>query len=318
MPSSFSPDRARIFASFCCVYVFWGATFLAMRFGVEVLPPFVLASARYLIAAPLVLGLSAILRLKIWPTREEMVRLAIIGVLMLGCGNTSVIWAEQYISSGLAALLVASIPLYAALIEALMPRGEGLPTRGWIGIFLGFAGIVFLLWPGLRSGLRGDTREIVVAGVTLLGALCWTAASVISRRSTIRISGIASAGWQMVFGGLFNIVLMVISGDYRGGRWGLQAWGSIAYLVIFGSLITYTAYIYLLDNVAVSKVATYAFVNPVIAVILGAIFVHEHFVAVEYVGMVGILLAVFLVTSSKMKSGKPNVVDEDLVARQQV
>jgi drug/metabolite transporter (DMT)-like permease len=204
------------------------------------------------------------------------------------------------------------------LIEALMPRGEGLPTRGWIGIFLGFAGIVFLLWPGLRSGMRGDTREIVVAGVTLLGALCWTAASVISRRSTIRISGMASAGWQMVFGGLFNIGLMVISGDYRGGRWGLQAWGSIAYLVIFGSLITYTAYIYLLDNVAVSKVATYAFVNPVIAVILGAIFVHEHFVAVEYVGMVGILLAVFLVTSSKMKSGKPNVVDEDLVARQQV
>lgn len=289
-----------------------------MRFGVEVLPPFLLASARYVIAAPLLLGLSAMLRLKMWPTRQEMGRLAIIGVLMLGCGNTSVIWAEQYISSGLAALLVASIPLYAALIEALMPRGEGLPTRGWIGIFLGFAGIVFLLWPGLRSGLRGDTREIVVAGVTLLGALCWTAASVISRRSTIRISGIASAGWQMVFGGLFNIGLMVISGDYRGGRWGLQAWGSIAYLVIFGSLITYTAYIYLLDNVAVSKVATYAFVNPVIAVILGAIFVHEHFVAVEYVGMVGILLAVFLVTSSKMKSGKPNVVDEDLVARQQV
>jgi drug/metabolite transporter (DMT)-like permease len=317
MPSTSSPNRTQILASFGCVYVFWGATFLAMRVGVEVLPPFVLASARYVIAAPLLLGFAAILRLKIWPTRSEMGRLAIIGMLMLGCGNTTVIWAEQYIPSGLAALLVASIPLYAALIEAVLPGGEGLPVRGWIGVFLGFAGMVFLLWPGLRSGLHGDTREIIVAAVTLAGALCWTVASVISRRSTIHIHGVAAAGWQMVFGGLFNMGLMVVSGGYHGARWGMQAWGSIFYLVIFGSLITYTAYIYLLDNVAVSKVATYAFVNPVIAVILGAIFVHEHFVAVEYVGMGGILLAVFLVTSSKMKSGKPNVVDHDLAVRQQ-
>jgi drug/metabolite transporter (DMT)-like permease len=317
MPQTSSPNRTKILASFCCIYVFWGATFLAMRFGVEVLPPFVLASARYVIAAPLLLGFAAILRLKMWPTAREMGILAIIGMLMLGCGNTAVIWAEQYIPSGLAALLVASIPLYAALIEAVLPGGEGLPVRGWIGVFLGFAGLVLLLWPGLRSGLHGDTREIIVAAVTLGGALCWTVASVISRRSTIHIHGVAAAGWQMVFGGLFNMGLMVVSGGYHGARWGMQAWGSIFYLVIFGSLIGYTAYIYLLDNVAVSKVATYAFVNPVIAVILGAIFVHEHFVAVEYVGMGGILLAVFLVTSSKMKSGKPNVVDQDLAVRQQ-
>jgi drug/metabolite transporter (DMT)-like permease len=158
---------------------------------------------------------------------------------------------------------------------------------------------------------------MIAAAVTLVGTLCWTAASVISRRSTIRISGVASAGWQMMFGGVFNLGLMAVSGDYHGAQWGMTAWGSILYLVVFGSLITYTAYIYLLDNVAVSKVATYAYVNPVIAVILGAIFVHERFVAVEYVGMAGILLAVFLVTSSKMKSGKPNVVDEDLAVRQQ-
>ena len=307
----------QILASFSCIYLFWGGTFLAMRYGVEVLPPFVLGSARYLIAAPMLLALSAVLRQKMWPNRQEMGRLAIIGVLMLGCGNTTVIWAEQYIPSGLAALLVASIPLYAALIEVVMPRGEGLPVMGWIGVFLGFAGMVVLLWPGLRSGLRGDSREILVSLVTLGGALCWTVASVISRRSKFRISGMASAGWQMVFGGLFNVVLLVVSGGYHGSRWNAQAWWSIGYLVIFGSLITFTAYIYLLDNVAVSKVATYAFVNPVIAVVLGSFFLHERFVAVEYVGMTGILLAVFLVTSSKMKSGKPTVVDQDLAMRQQ-
>jgi drug/metabolite transporter (DMT)-like permease len=288
-----------------------------MRYGVEVLPPFVLASARYLIAGPIMLALSAIFKLKMRPSRQEWGRLAIIGVLMLGCGNTSVMWAEQYIPSGLAALIVASIPLYAALIEVALPRGEGLSLRGWIGVGVGFAGMVFLLWPKLRGGLRGDSREIIAVFVTLVGTLCWTAASVIARRSTIRISGVASAGWQMVIGGVFNLGLMLVSGGYRGGKWGMQAWGAIAYLVVFGSLITYTAYIYLLDNVAVSKVATYAYINPVIAVILGAIFLHEHFVAVEYVGMGGILLAVFLVTSSKMKSGKPNVVDEDLAVRQQ-
>jgi drug/metabolite transporter (DMT)-like permease len=108
-----------------------------------------------------------------------------------------------------------------------------------------------------------------------------------------------------------------VSGGYHGGHWGRKAWGSIFYLVVFGSLITYTAYIYLLDNVAVSKVATYAYINPVIAVILGVLFVHERFVGVECVGMGATLLAVFLVTSAKMKSGKANVVDEDLAVRQQ-
>jgi drug/metabolite transporter (DMT)-like permease len=288
-----------------------------MRFGVEVLPPFVLASARYLIAAPLLLGLSAIFKLKMWPTRQEMVRLAIIGVLMLGCGNTAVIWAEQYIPSGLAALVVASIPLYAALIEMALPHEEGLPIQGWIGICVGFVAMIFLLSSGLRKGLHGDSRQIIATGVTLAGTLCWTTASVISRRSTFQISGFAAAGWQIVFGGLFNLGLLFATQSYHGAHWNRKAWGSIAYLVICGSLITYTAYIYLLDNVAVSKVATYAYVNPVIAVILGAIVLRERLSGVEYVGMAGILVAVFLVTSSKMKSGKPNVVDEDLAVRLQ-
>jgi drug/metabolite transporter (DMT)-like permease len=288
-----------------------------MRFGVEALPPFMLASARYLIAAPLVFVLCAIFRLKMRPSRKELGTLAIIGILMLGIGNTSVIWAEQYIPSGFAALLVASIPLYAALIEVILPHNEGLATQGWIGIFVGFAGIIFLLWPGIRDGLHGDSQHIVTAGITLIGALCWTCASVISRRSTVRISGLAAAGWQMLFAGLFDSLLMLVTGGYRSANWGLKAWGSIAYLVVCGSLITYTAYLYLLDNVAVSKVATHAFVNPVIAVILGAAVLHERLSSIECVGMAGILIAVFLVTSSKMKSGKPTIVDEDLAMSQQ-
>src|SRR5271154_7014142 len=139
MPADSSPNRTRILLSFVCVYLFWGSTYLAMRFGVEVLPPFVLGSARFLLAGVLMLGASSVLRMKMWPSRQEVVRLVIIGVLMIGCGNTSVLWAEQYIPTGLASLLVASIPLYAALIEMVLPKGEGLPLRGWLGIGIGFA-----------------------------------------------------------------------------------------------------------------------------------------------------------------------------------
>jgi drug/metabolite transporter (DMT)-like permease len=312
MPQSSPANRTRILLSFGCVYIVWGSTYLAMRYGVEVLPPFVLGSVRFLISGPILLIACAIARVKMRPSRRELGLLALIGVLMLGGGNTSVIWAEQYLSSGLAALLVATIPLYAALIEVFLPHGEGLPARGWVGVAIGFLGLIFLVWPGLRNSLHGDNRELIAIGVTLVGALCWTAASVISRRTTINISGFAAAGWQMLFAGVFNAGLMVTTGGYHGAQWGVQAWTSVIYLVTFGSLLTYTAYIYLLKHVAVSKVATYAYVNPVIAVILGAIFLKEHFVAVEYVGMGAILLAVFLVTSSKLRGGAPTAVDEDL------
>ena len=126
--------------------------------------------------------------------------------------------------------------------------------------------------------MHGDSRQIIAASVALFGAFSWTCASVISRRTTVRISGFASAGWQMLFGGLFNTCVMFATGGLRGAKWGLQAWTATLYLVVFGSLVTYTAYIYLLNHVAVWKVATYAYVNPIIAVTLGAIFLHEAFV----------------------------------------
>jgi drug/metabolite transporter (DMT)-like permease len=313
-----SPNRTRVLLSFGCVYIFWGSTYLAMRYGVEVLPTLVLASTRFLLAAPLLLGLSAAFGLKMKPTAGELGRLAVIGVLMLGCGNVSVIWSEQYIPSGLAALLVASIPLYAAVVEMLLPNGEGLPARGWAGVSIGFAGLLLLLWPGLRQGLHGNPKQILAGAVTLGGTLCWTLGSIVSRRSTMRISGFAAAGWQILFGGLFSLTMMRLFGGYHSAQWGRQAWGAVMYLVIFGSTVTYTAYIYLLDHVPVSKVATYAYVNPVIAVVLGAIFLREQLAAVEYAGMAAVLVAVFLVTGAKIAGGGTNVVNQDLAVGSEV
>lgn len=298
-----SSNSTRILISFICVYFFWGSTYLAIRYGLNELPPFVIASTRFLISGSILLALCAIRRVQMWPTRREFGLLAIIGVLMLGCGNSAVLWSELYLSTGLAALLVAGIPLFAALIEMFLPNGEGLPSRGWMGIIIGFMGLAFLVSPSLRNSFHGDSRQIIATVIILTGAFCWTSGSIISRRSTMAISGFAAAGWQMLFGGIFNTCIMLASGGYRGSHWDVEAWSSIFYLVIFGSLTGYTAYIYLLNHVAVSKVTTYAYVNPVIAVILGAIFIHERFVMVEYIGMASILLAVFLVTSSKLKTG---------------
>ncbi len=296
--------RSRILLCFACVYLFWGGTYLAMRFGVEVLPPFVLASTRFLISGPLMLGFCLVRGISIRPSGRELGLLAVIGILMLSGGNTSVIWAEQYLPSGLTALLVASVPIFAALIEAMLSHGEGLAMRGWVGIAVGFAGIVLLVSPDFKTANPAGNHQLIAAFVTLFGTLCWTSASVLSRHTTIRISGFAAAGWEMLFAGLFNAAIMLTQGGYKGSEWGPKAYLSILYLVIFGSLVTYTAYIYLLDNVAVSKVATYAYINPMIAVVLGAIFLTERLTPIEYAGMAAILVAVFLVNSSKLTTGR--------------
>ena len=243
-------------------------------------------------------------------TRREFALLAAIGILMLGGGNMGLVWCEQYLSSGLAALIIAVIPLYVAIFEALLPNGEGLRARGWLGIAIGFAGLIVLLSPGLRESLHGDTRQLAGAAVALGCALSWTCGSVLARRAKLPVSPFVAAAWQMFFAGLFNACVTILVGGYRGAQWGVQAWASILYLVTFGSLVGYTAYIYLLEHVPVAKVATYAYINPVIAVILGAIFLRERFVAIEYVGMGAILLAVYLVTSSKLKSGAPTAQTE--------
>ncbi len=307
-----SPNRACILVSFACVYLFWGGTFLAMRYGLEVLPPFMIVSIRFVVAGAILLAICAMRGMRIWPGKREFGLLAIMGILMLGCGNTAVLWSELYLSTGLASLLAASIPLFAALIEAFLPNGESLPARGWAGAAIGFIGLSFLVSPGLRNSLHGDSRQLIAIAVILTGSFFWTSGSVLARRTTIHLSGFTAAGWQMLLGGLFTTVIMVATGGYHGAHWGLEAWASIFYLITFGSLIGYTAYIYLLNNVAVAKVTTYAYINPIVAVILGAIFLRERFVLAEYLGMISILLAVFLVTSSKLKTGAVPVEVEDI------
>ncbi len=292
----------RVLLAFGCVYLFWGSTYVAIRFGVEALPPFALASSRFLIAGPLMLGICAARGLPLRQSGRDLAMLAAIGVLMLGMGNMGLVWAEQYLSSGLAALLLAVIPIYVALVEFCLPHGETLRRQGWVGIGIGFVGLMALLSPGLREGIHGSRGVLAGSAVAMAGGFAWTCGSVLSRRAKLSTGPFVAAAWEMLFAGIFNFGVMLASGGTYRVAWPRQAVWSVAWLVVFGSLVGYTAYIYLLEHVPVAKVATYAYVNPIVAVGLGAALLGERLVGMEYAGMAAIVAAVYLVTSSKMKA----------------
>ena len=181
--------------------------------------------------------------------------------------------------------------------------GEHRPSpRALLGVALGVVGIVVLLWPELRH-TSGIGRREFLASLSLLGAaLSWALGSVLSKRSTLRVDAFSAAGWQMVFGGLANLVLGLALGEFRTLHWSATSWGAVLYLIVFGSWVGYTAYIWLLDNVATAKVATYAYVNPVVAVFLGWLVLHERVTGYVLGGWVVIVAAVALVTGAKLKS----------------
>ena len=298
-PARLSP---RILIAFACVYLFWGSTYFAMRTGVQVLPPLVLIAARFLIAGPLMLAVCALRGLSLRLTRRDLAYLVAIGILMLGIGNAGVVFAEQYIPSGFASLLFAVIPIYVALLEAVLPHGEKLNARGWLGILIGFAGLLVLVWPSLHQGTHTATHQVLGCIIALFSALAWSAASVLSRRARVTTPTFVAAAYEMLIAGCFSLlVLLATGGSLTHVSWTRQAALSVAWLVVFGSLVGYTAYIYLLDHVPVAKVATYAYINPIVAVLLGALFLHERMHPMEYAGMLFILAAVYLVTSSKLR-----------------
>ena len=301
---SLTKESSRIPIAFACVWIFWGSTYLAIRTGVQVLNPFLLVAVRFLISGPIMLLLCAARGLPLRPSARDFRLLIVIGILILGLGNMGVVWAEQYLASGLASLIVAVIPLYVALMEAVLPHGERLSARGWTGIAIGFLGLLVLLSPGLREGLHGHSGQLLGSSVAVASAFAWTAGSVLSRRAKLQTGAFVSAGWEMIIAGLFNGLLVLATGAGHHVHWTRQGIWSIAWLVTFGSLVGYTAYIYLLDHVPVAKVSTYAYINPIVAVLLGAWLLGERMVAVQYAGMAAILVAVYLVTSAKIRTAR--------------
>jgi drug/metabolite transporter (DMT)-like permease len=296
--------RLQVILAFALVYVFWGSTYLAIGIADEEhLPPAVMCAIRFGIAGPLMLAGCAALGRKIRITLGEATRLAAIGCLLLVGGNFGLAWAEQWVPTGYAALIVAVTPIWFLLLETFVFRGDRLSSRGLFGVALGIAGVAVLFWPKFEHRATAGIMPLLGACTLLLSSFSWSVGSVLSRKWQMRVDPFSATAWEMTFAAAGNLVLALLTGEYHHiviTRRGLSA---VFYLVIFGSWVGYTAYIWLLKHVPTPKVATYAYINPLVAVFLGWMLHAERLDGFILAGAAVIVAGVALVTTAKVHEG---------------
>ena len=309
-----SPSQKRwlIVLAFLCVYFFWGSTFVAIRYAVRFLTPAFVSGLRSVAAGSILLLLLRARGRSLHIARAEWPRLMLLSWLLVTGNNLLLGVGEIYVSAGYAALLTASVPILVALIETALPGGKPLSRLGWTGTLMGIAGLVLLLTPALRTGFAahgaGVPQSSAVAigsGILLIGISCWVAGSVITARKPTQLDPFLVSAMQMLIGGTTNIGIGTAVGGWHTAHWTSGAFAALSWLAVFGSLIGFSAYNYLLHHVPVAKVATYAYVNPVVAVFLSAVFLHEGLHGSQWIAMAIILVAVAVVTASKSKPHIP-------------
>jgi drug/metabolite transporter (DMT)-like permease len=292
--------RARLLAAFAAVYVIWGSTYLAIRFAVETLPPLLMAGARFVIAGTILLLWARLRQRAERPSRRDWITGLVSGALLLLGGNGAVVWAEQRVPSGIAALLVAVVPVWMVLLDWMRPGGRRPAWLVFVGLALGLAGLALLVGPGaLRGGGEIDPRG---AAVLIAGSLSWAVGSLYTQRAPRPRSANNGSGTQMFAGGLCLLVVALATGE--GAQLDLahastRSLLGFAYLVTFGSLIGFTAYLYLLAHTTAAKAATYAYVNPVVAVLLGWAFAHEPVTSRTLMAAAVILAGVAIITVAR-------------------
>jgi drug/metabolite transporter (DMT)-like permease len=297
------PTRARLVTAFAAVYLVWGSTYLAIRFAVESIPPFLMAGTRFLLAGACMVVWS-LWRGEPRPTRAMWQAAAIIGGLLLVGGNGGVVWAEQHVPSGIAALLVATVPLWMVLLDWLRPGGRR-PTMGvLLGVAVGMGGLALLVDPHAGSGQANP----IAAGVLVVAALSWATGSIYSKRASRPASPILGTGMQMLAGGALLIVLSLSLGEpsrFDASSVTTRSLLSWLYLVTMGSFVGFTAYVWLLRVTAPAKAATYAYVNPVVAVFLGWALAGEPLTGRTLVAAAIIVGAVALITTAGSGAKRP-------------
>ena len=302
--SSTGSSSLKVTIAFALVYIVWGSTYLAIGVtSAEGIPPFVMCATRFLIAGPLMLACCALFGRKVSILRPEAVRLAAVGGLLLVAGNGGLAWAEQYVPTGYAALIIAVTPIWFLVLETFIFRGDRMSRCGTIGLTMGVLGIIVLMWPRIAHRETLGVMQMVGSISLLFSSFSWAVGSVLSRKWQMKVDPLVATSWEMIFAGLGHIVLALITGQYPRAVFNRRGVTAVLYLVVFGSWIGYTAYIWLLKHVPTTKVATYAYVNPIVAVFLGWIVLHERFDSFMLAGSVIIVAAVALVTTAKVHRG---------------
>lgn len=291
-------EKAWAYAAFAVVCVVWGTTYLGIAIALETIPPLLLTGVRFTAAGLIMLAIAK-LRGDVLPTDgRTLANLAFVGFLMVGVGNLAVVWAEQWVPSGLAALLVATAPFWMAIIEALRKNGERVDFRGGIGMLIGFVGVAMLVTPG--GGMTGKWSAAFLLGALAIqiGGACWQYGSAHAKYQLKHVPLLSSAALQMLFGGVIVTVVGLAIGEAPRFVLTPRTFGALAYLTIFGSIVAYSAYVFALAHMRTTHTSLYAYVNPVVAVFLGWLILDEPLTWVSVVAMVIILAGVALVQTA--------------------
>ncbi len=301
-------------AAFAAVYVIWGSTYLAIKYAIETIPSFLMAGVRFLAAGGMLYAFARITGSYEKPKLIHWRTSFIMGTLLLGIGNGGVVIAEHYISSSLAALLVATMPFWMVLLGWTF-MGSGRPNyKVTLGLLIGFVGVALLI-----SGRSGETADIAGNG-WLFGVVCilvatlgWSIGSLYGAKAPTAKSFVQAAGMQMLAGGLVLVIMGLVTGEWAAldvAAISTNSWLALIYLIFFGAIVAYTAYSWLLKNVSPAAISTYAYVNPAIAVVLGWAIAGESLTGQMLVGAVVIVASVALITLQK--SAKKTVVENEI------
>lgn len=289
-----------VILAFGLVYLFWGSTYLAIDIAVQTIPPALMCGLRFSVAGVIMLAVCAATGHRIRYSPRQIALASVVGLLLLMGGNLTLSYAELTVSSGLSALIVAITPLWFLVLDSLLLGDHPISGRGKAGLALGVVGLFVLVWPDLKAGSLGH-RELVASLSLIGGSFSWALGSVLSKRWQSGMDVFGATAWQIIAAGVGNFAFALVNGDFAHVTWAPRSLAAVGYLIVCGSWIGYTAYIWLLEHVPTSKVSTYAYVNPVVAVFLGWLILHEKVDRYILAGSAIVVLSVVLVTSAKIK-----------------
>jgi drug/metabolite transporter (DMT)-like permease len=301
------PKKIALLTAFAALYLIWGSTYLAIRFAIDTIPPLLMAGTRFLLAG---LIMHVIARWQGAPRASlaDWRASLIVGACLLLGGNGGVTLAEQYVSSGLASVMVATVPIYIALLAWAMGTAPKPSPIVWLGLAGGFIGVGILVGPALHFSPNDTSHPGIGMLILLCSSFLWSVGSIYSTKAKTASSPFLAAGQQMICGGALLTLAGILTGElhrFDAGRMSLLSVGSFAYLVIIGAVVGFTAYIWLLRHCDPAKVATYAYVNPIVAVLLGALFAGETLTARAIVAAGLIIGSVALVITVQQSQSKP-------------